>query len=257
MKPYTIVCGESYNWLRSLPDGHADGLVTDPPYSSGGAYRGDRTIGTEAKYLHNSGDPDFEGDNRDQRGFLAWATLWLIEGHRVLKSGSPVVLFTDWRQLPTMTDALQAGGFVWRGIAPWDKTEAARPAKGRFRSQCEYMVWGSKGAMSPDRGVECLPGLVRQMAPPTAERHHQTQKPPQVMDLAVRIVAPGGLILDPFMGSGSTGVAALEAGYQFAGCEVSAHYHEVAHARLEAAGRGFALKRQAGPAQASLFGGAR
>ena len=74
--------------------------------------------------------------------FLVWCSLWLAECLRVAKPGAPIAVFSDWRQLATMIDAIQCGGFVFRGVMPWDKTEAVRPRMGGFRSQCEYVVWG-------------------------------------------------------------------------------------------------------------------
>jgi site-specific DNA-methyltransferase (adenine-specific) len=248
--------GESYAWLRSLPRGSADALITDPPYSSGGSFRSDRTPTSGGKYLRGEApEPDFFGDNRDGRGFLAWATVWLSEAHAVLRDGSPVCLFTDWRQLPTMTDALQAGGFIWRGLAVWDKTEGVRPMKGRFSSQCEYVVWGSKGVMPIERGVGCLPGVRRERSPPMRLRHHQTAKPVDVMSWVCGITKPGGTIIDPFMGSGSTGVAAVTLGYQFMGCEMSEHYCNVATERIQMslAGREMVKAKQQ-ENQVSLFG---
>lgn len=117
---WSIHRGEALAWLRSLPDGYADAVITDPPYSSGGAFRSDRVKSTDTKYTgteHRGRRPDFSGDNRDQRGYLAWCALWLSEAARVLGPGGVVVLFTDWRQLPTTTDALQVGGLVWQGLA--------------------------------------------------------------------------------------------------------------------------------------------
>ncbi len=52
------------------------------------------------------------------------------------------------------------------------------------------------------------------------------------MDELVQICPPGGVVLDPFAGSGSTGVAALQAGRRFVGIELSRHYHQVAEQRL-------------------------
>jgi site-specific DNA-methyltransferase (adenine-specific) len=83
------------------------------------------------------------------------------------------VVFTDWRQPPTTTDAVQAGGCVWRGIGVWDKTFGCRPARGRFAAQAEYFVWGSKGAMPYERAVECLPGVF------THTVKHSEKAPPE------------------------------------------------------------------------------
>jgi hypothetical protein len=64
--------------------------------------------------------------------------------------------FTDWRQLPMLTDVLQAGGFVWRGVMPWDKTESSRaPHTGYFRHQCEYVVWGPRWRAWPKGMPNC------------------------------------------------------------------------------------------------------
>jgi hypothetical protein len=70
-------------------------------------------------------------------------------------------------------------------------------------------------------------------------------EPVQVMGELVKCVTPGGLILDPFMGSASTGVAALQLGYRFIGIEKTAHYFDVACKRLERAVGGDLLPQQA------------
>ena len=70
-------------------------------------------------------------------------------------------------------------------------------------------------------------------------RYHQTGKPVELMKDIVKIVPDGGLILDPFMGAGTTGVAALEQGKSFIGVELSKHYFKVAKQRLENSGLNF------------------
>lgn len=144
-----------------------------------------------------------------------------------LTEGGVAVVFSDWRQLPVTTDALQAAGFTWRGIAVWDKTGAARPYKGGFRSQAEYLVWGSKG---PLRGERYSPGVFR-TSPQAGGKLHQVGKPlPLMTDI---VAACDGPILDPFMGSATTGAAALAQGKRFVGIEASAHYFNVAVERLK------------------------
>ena len=236
--------GEALATLASMPTASVDAVITDPPYSSGGMTRGDRTAVPSLKYVQTGTQiarPDFAGDNRDQRSFEYWCVLWLAECLRIAKPGAPICLFTDWRQLPSTTDALQAGGWVWRGIVPWDKTEACRPVLGRFMSQCEYIAWGSAGPMALERSVgdgdvRVLPGVIRERVR-LADKHHITGKPTEVMRHLVRICEPGGIVLDPFAGSGSTGVAALIEGRRFIGCEVVPEYCDVARDRLTATER--------------------
>jgi site-specific DNA-methyltransferase (adenine-specific) len=236
----TLYQGDCLDVLRSLPEASVDAVVTDPPYSSGGTFRSDRTRGTGDKYIgggYAAGSaslsrPEFAGDNKDQRAYLYWCSLWLMECLRIVRPGGICCLFTDWRQLPTTTDALQCGGWVWRGIAPWDKTEAARPQRGWFRNQCEYVVWGSKGAMRGEG--ECLPGLWRQSVL-SEGKQHIAGKPVRVMEGVVAICPPGGTVLDPFMGSGTTGVACVNTDHSFVGVEIDAGYFEVARGRIEKA----------------------
>jgi site-specific DNA-methyltransferase (adenine-specific) len=234
----TLHHGDSLELLPTLPE-LFDALITDPPYSSGGMVRGDRTNqSTAAKYVQSGAheaehNADFMGDNRDARSWGYWMTLWLTAAQAKLKPGAYVMCFTDWRQLPMLTDALQAGGFVWRGVIPWDKTESSRaPHTGYFRHQCEYVVWGSNGPLPPSSHGGPWPGLVRERVDHRAKLH-MTGKPVSLMGKLVKCVPPGGLILDPFMGSASTGVAALQLGRRFVGIEKSAHYFDIARRRIE------------------------
>lgn len=233
----TLYLGDSLAVLRELEAGCVDAVITDPPYSSGGAFRGDRAQDTKTKYLSTgSGNiektSDFGGDNRDQRSFHFWSTLWSSAALRASKPGAPALFFTDWRQLPISTDYLQSGGWVWRGVVPWTK-KTARPQMGRFSAQCEYVVWGSAGPMPLERGVGCLPGFYEFSYP--SDREHVTQKPVDLMAAMVEICPAGGLVLDPFMGSGTTGVAAVASGRRFVGCEQSPEYFAIACRRIEEA----------------------
>lgn len=240
MKPYyaddraTLYQGDALAVLRELPDASVDAVITDPPYSSGGQFRGDRTSGTGTKYTRGAVHqrPDFTGDNRDQRSFGYWCALWLGEALRVAKPGAMVAVATDWRQLPTVTDAIQAGGWVWRGIAAWAK-DNARPQLGRPAAACEFYVWGTAGGR-PLEG-EALPGWWFTKPLRGDQRLHQTEKPLDVMRDLTRAARPGGLVLDPFAGSGTTGVAALIEGRKFVGVELSEHYAAVAAERLRTA----------------------
>jgi site-specific DNA-methyltransferase (adenine-specific) len=252
----TLYFGESLEMLDALAAGSVDAVITDPPYSSGGAFRGDRAIGTKAKYLaSHSGNrertTEFSGDNRDQRSFHFWSALWSAAALRAAKPGAPGLFLTDWRQLPVSTDYLQAGGWVWRGIVPWAKP-APRPQMGRFAAQCEYVVWGSAGPMPVERGVGCLPGFYEYPYP--SNREHVTQKPLSLMEDMVQICPGGGLVLDPFMGSGTTGVAAIRHGRRFVGCEQVREYFDIACRRIEEAHQQRQLFETTTPAeQGGLF----
>lgn len=234
MSDVTLFNADCLEVLPGLAAGSVDAVIMDPPYSSGGAMRSDRMAATSLKYVMTGTQiqrPDFLGDNRDQRGMEFWLTMVLSFCFRACREGAPIMIFSDWRQLPMMSDILQAGGFVWRGVIPWNKTEAARPVLGRFRAQCEYVLWGSRGSMGAGNEGEALPGfftyVVRQ-----AEKFHITGKPESLMLDLMRITRPGDLVLDPFMGSGTTGVAAIRAGRRFVGVEQEPGIFETAAGRI-------------------------
>lgn len=244
MKPYyaddraALYAGDALAVMAALPTGSVDAVVCDPPYSSGGMVRGDRaSTDTKAKYSGGYGKQpthaDFTGDSRDQRAYAYWTALWLGEALRVARPGSLCLMFTDWRQLPATTDAIQSGGWVWRGIVPWAKP-SSRPMPGGFSASCEYVVWGSAGAIERDyeNGIYA-PGFFRANSP--RNREHLTQKPVEVMRELIKICPEGGTILDPFMGSGTTGVAAMIEGRKFVGAEMIEHYREISERRIREA----------------------
>ena len=238
-----IIHGDTFEVLKTFPDAVFGGIITDPPYASGAADLNGKAKTTSQKYTSCKTDnplPDFEGDSKDQRSWTHWAAEWLIEARRCSKPGAPVCVFIDWRQLPSLTDALQWAGWVWRGIAVWDKTNS-RPQRGRFRQQAEFIVWGSNGPMPIDRKAPVLHGVFRQSMPAFLKRIHQTEKPLEVMRDIVKIVEhgsdsqSGGIILDPFAGAGTTVLAAALEGYPAVGIELSAHYAKAAAKRVESA----------------------
>lgn len=232
----TLYLGDCMEILPAL--GSVDAVITDPPYSSGGMVRGDRSAKTSSKYQH--GDtvkrmPEFSGDSRDQRGWVAWCAIWLSQCRRITVPGGAVATFTDWRQLPCSTDALQAAGWVWRGIAVWDKGTAI-PQPNAFLAQCEYLTWGTNGPREVDyQGGAYLPGCFQVQAP--KDREHITQKPVGLMQSICEIAPKGATVLDPFMGSGTTGVACLQSGRKFVGVEMSQAYFDIACRRIEQAAK--------------------
>lgn len=234
-RDWRVVRSDCVPFLGTLDDESVDMVATDPPYSSGGPFRGDRMATTTRKYVGTDvalPRPDFDGDNRDQRAYVAWCHLWMSECLRVLKPGRLMCVFTDWRQLPSVTDAIQAAGFVWRGTVVWDKTEGVRPQLGRFRAQAEFVVWGSRGPM-PNEG-RVAPGVFR-YSRGAEDRQHATGKPVALMRDLLTLCPERGLVLDPFTGGGSTALAAVESGRRFVGCEVNRRIFDLAVKRLTAA----------------------
>jgi site-specific DNA-methyltransferase (adenine-specific) len=214
-----------------------DVVATDPPYSSGGAMRSDRNLSTSAKYrMSNTAkvDPDFSGDNRDQRSLTLWCSDWMADCLRAVRSGGVLLCFIDWRNLPCVIDAVQVGGWIYRGIVPWDKGEATRPQKGWFRAQVEYIVTASAGPLltGAEAAGICQAGYIRCQVD-TAEKQHITGKPVDLMVELLRTREDWNTVLDPFMGSGTTGVACVKLGRKFIGIEIEKRYFDIACRRIE------------------------
>ena len=175
-------------------------MITDPPYASGGTKQNERNRTTNQKYSSMKAEnalPDFDGDNKDQRSWTHWMAEWLYDARKACKVGAPICLFIDWRQYPSITDALL----------------------------------GSNGPMPINRPGSCLPGVFRYGNP--QNRIHVTEKPLQLMKDVIQICEPGGRILDPFAGAGTTILAAVEEGYETVGIEVTDAYYKLGSDRVK------------------------
>ena len=203
MTPYyeadgiTIYHGDTLDVLPTLSGLGA--IVTDPPYSSGGSFRGDRVRTTVEKYVSTGTltyRPEFAGDNRDQRSFLVWASMWLNAARQASVPGAVLCSFIDWRQLPTLSDAIQVGGWTWRNLATWWKP-GMRMQRGSFSMSAEYVLYATNGPITTDfdgavqNVYKC--GVVR-------EKEHIAEKPLDVMRWIMAVVPPGSIVLDSVHG---------------------------------------------------------
>lgn len=230
----TLYCGDALDVLPVLT-GEFDALITDPPYSSGGLHKGDRSAPPSEKYANSAYYAEFAGESRDQRSWAFWCTRWVSMSARLLRPGAYCMIFSDWRQLPTLTDVLQAGGILWRGVVVWDKTQSSRaPHTGYFRHQAEYVAWGSNGKLAKCPHDGPFPGVITERVNPS-EKLHMTGKPVRLMEELVRPLAPSAHVLDPFMGSGTTALPVLARGGSFTGIELTNQYFDIACARIEKA----------------------
>lgn len=187
--------GHALTILSGMPrDALFDAVITDPPYASGAATQNGISAKTSTKYTSSKNCP-YPDFEGDAMDKRSWANLML-----------QVLLEARMR---------------------------TRPQKGRFRQQTENILWGSNGALPVDRPVPCLPGVFTCPNVSGKERRHQTQKPLELMRQIVRICVPGGCILDPFMGSGTTLLAAELEGYDAIGFELNEAIFRSAQERMK------------------------
>lgn len=247
-KPYyqddscTIFHGDCESIMSAMIEQNSGGgehifdcVLTDPPYSSGGMMRSDKNLKTSAKYrLSNVAkkDAEFSGDSRDQRALTLWCSYWMSDALALTRPGGAIISFIDWRNLPCLVDAVQVAGWVYRGIAVWDKM-VGRPDKAWFRAQAEYMILASNGAL--ERGADapgiCQSGVLRHIVK-NDEKEHITGKPVELMRDILRTRQDWKNIFDPFMGSGTSLRAAKDLGLKAVGIEKVEAYCEIAAKNL-------------------------
>jgi site-specific DNA-methyltransferase (adenine-specific) len=127
------------------------------------------------------------------------------------------------------TDLLGASArfFYCAKASKADRDEGCEKLQERSAGECVDRVEGSAGMESPRAGAGRTSG---------SRNHHPTVKPTDLMRYLCRLVTPpSGTVLDPFMGSGSTGKAAMMEGFAFVGIEREAEYIDIAKARIQSA----------------------
>jgi DNA modification methylase len=238
--------GDALDVLRSLPDRSVSAIVTDPPYCSGGNTEAARKGATK------------QGIRGEQTEALGWfaadsmttpGLVWLLrsvafEAERVLVPGGSLLAFTDWRMWSNLAPALESGGLRLQSMVVWDKGSAGMGTG--FKPTHELVIHLCNGAGKFHD--LCGSNVLRFGRVHSTARDHPTQKPVDLLQSLVRVAAPAdGLVVDPFCGSGSTGVACVREGRRFLGVERDPGYCEVARSRL----RGEAEQRGLFPTEAA------
>lgn len=232
----TLYLGDALGVLQSLPNVGAQALIADPPYCSGGfteaAKRSAKGQGLRSETLRAI---DWFGGDNMTAGGLQWllrAVAVAFKGHAA-GSFATVSFFADWRMVPMLATAIEAAGLRFQAMPVWDK-QAVGLGTG-FRAQHECILHFS---IDTPRYYSASFGNVLRARRMPAERDHPTEKPVSLMSALVEVQSEvGGVVLDPFMGSGSTGVAALQLGRSFVGIEHDPGHFDTACRRMEKAAR--------------------
>ena len=216
-----IIKGDCLDVMADQPDSSIDAIVTDPPYMIGAISIGD----SKAK----------AGSMVDLQNAAYWYKLWIGECLRVLKPTGFIWVFGNWRSLPIYTIASDSLKCKIQSCLVWDKEWIGPSAKSQLRPSFEIAVLfaKSKDAEIHDRGARDV-FRCKWMASHSGKSGHPAEKPVELMSYLCRLITPpGGLILDPFCGSGSTGVAAMREGFNFIGIELNHDYAEIARRRID------------------------
>lgn len=223
----TLWRGDCLKLMRDIPDGSIDCIITDPPYKMNHTTGGCTNIGMKSRWQGNikAGNAVMGFDLNTR------FSEWLPEAYRVLKDKSHCYVFCNDKNLQELLNETTKAGFRESNILVWVKNNAC-PNR-YYMKNCEFVVFLYKGHARPINNMgskaafDCLniSGRVK---------NHPTEKPTQVLENFVsNSTRRGDLVLDMFMGSGSTGVACVNIGRSFIGIELDEKYFEIAKGRIE------------------------
>lgn len=225
-----IIHGDCLDTMRSMPEACIDAVITDPPYCSGSVSEASRSAakgqGLRSENISRFGW--FVGDNMGTAGLVFLLRSIAFESIRLLKESGSMLVFCDWRMVPNLAPAIESAGLRYQNMIVWDKGSMGLGAG--FRAQHEVVLHFTAGSPACyDKGL----GNVLKCPRIGAERDHQTEKPVRLIEQLIRVTCPpGGVVLDPFGGSGTTAIAAANLGRDAICIERDAAHVETALRRL-------------------------
>ncbi|MEG1957812.1 MAG: site-specific DNA-methyltransferase [Lachnospiraceae bacterium] len=208
-----------------------DHIITDPPYN-----------------ISKSNNFDTMKSPRNGVDFGEWDNgkfnlySWIPDYSKLLNKDGSMIIFCSYRYISYIIDALEsdASGMIVKDILIWQKSNPMpRNINRRYVQDMEFAIWAvkkkSKWVFNKPGEKPYLRGLFSTSTVSGKEKvNHPTQKSIKLMENLVSIHTDAEqVILDPFMGSGSTGVAALKLNRKFIGIEKDEEFYEIAKERLE------------------------
>lgn len=205
--PNTVITGDCIEVMAAMPAESVDMVLTDPPYVC---------------HYRDSQGRTVANDNRTE-----WLAPAFAEIARVMKPDTLCVSFYGWTAVDSFMAAWRAAGL--RPVAHLVFCKGYASSSGHFQARHESAFALAKGRPAlPVEPLSDVSGWVY-----TGNRLHPTQKPVDVLEPLVRTYCPeGGLVLDPFCGSGSSLVAAKAAGRAYIGIEIDHGHADTARGRL-------------------------
>jgi len=216
---------DAVTWLRGLADESVDLLITDPAYES---LEKHRAVGTTTRLKHSkSSSNDWFRIFPNSR----FAELF-AEVYRVLRRNSHFYLFCDSETMFVAKPEAELAGFkFWKPLV-WDKRSIGMGY--HYRARYEFILFFEKGK----RRLSDL-GVADVIAVPRVHRGYPAEKPPAVSEVLINQSSQAGeVVADPFMGSGSVGVAAARLGRRFIGTDLNPEAVRLTAQRLREFGDG-------------------
>lgn len=219
MPTYSLSKTDAVDWLRTLPSASVDLLITDPPYES---LEKHRAIGTTTRLKHSKASSNNWFQIFPNKRFPElFSEFW-----RVLKQDSHLYLFSDPETMFVAKPLVEDAGFrFWKPLI-WDKMQIGMGYHYRARYEC--ILFFEKGK----RRLHNL-GIADIIQEPRIRGGYPAEKPVRVSEILIQQSSESGdVVIDPFMGSGSVGVAATRNGRHFWGNDINDDAHHATEPRL-------------------------
>lgn len=249
---WCVVHGDNAEILPTLPDASVAHVITDPPYEAEA-----HTLGRRVK-----GKTQADGEREVLATPLSFAAMTpesrkLIAAQIGRVATRWAIAFCQVEAVIEWSRCLVEAGMSARRIGVWVKPDAMPQFSGdRPGMGYESIVFTHAKGRSRWNGGGRVGVFTHNKNTPGGAHVHETQKPlPLMLELVELFTDPDEIILDPFCGSGTTGIACLRLGRRCILIEKDAKYAAVARERMEAESKGLTL-RDARAGQGSLFGGA-
>lgn len=223
MTPYyeddavTIYHGDALELLPRIGQGKATAVVTDPPYVIGAVSAGN--MASKA------------GGWADMMNSALWFSAWYREVDNILRANGSFWTFCNWRSLPVVMRAAMDSRLAVTSLMVWDKEWIGPGGPQGLRPSYELCaLLAGEDFTVPDRGV---PDIWRHKVGSYKASGHPAEKPHGLVRriLEVAAVPKGELVVDPFLGSGTTLVAAKSLGMRAIGIEAEERFCEMAASR--------------------------
>ena len=225
-----IIMGDSRDVIKRIPDNSIDFILTDPPYNLG---------------QHSTGNIPLPGRSAMNNDVAEWDMVdfnpeeWAEDFIRILKPTGNLFIFTSYNQIGRWYNCLDHR-FDTSNFMVWHKTNPApKIFKAGFLNSCEmvFTCWNKKHTwnFSTQKDMHNFIESPICMRPERlSDPKHPTQKPVSILKRMIEIATNAGdIVFDPFMGVGSTGVAAIELQRRFIGIELDSKYFYAAKNRID------------------------
>ena len=224
MTTYTLHHGDCLDILPTLEANSVDAVVTDPPYMINTKSDGNGKLSPWA----------------DRVNAASWYRQWMEETRRILRPSGCLWSFLNWRSFVTFQKATDDMRWSIESIMIWDKDWIGPGGPKGLRPSYELVaLWAMPEFSIENRSVYDIQKFPWSSQKPNG---HPAEKPQSLVEFLINISTDSGaVILDPFMGSGTTGAACVQSSRQFIGVELDPYWIDYAEQRIRNAAGDYVL----------------